>query len=637
MTTFLGILLLIVVAIGLGLLVALLDANKRANAALKRAEKTRRECEEEITRGRADAAARLAEAQNLLDGRAEQLAHEAAKVRQHYLDEARRIQSAAKAKIDKLREEMEPLRRFEALRRNEIDVEAKLAAALAQATALTTNATEVLRDARARAADEAATGADRVRDKHEQANARLDHAIREAGRILAEAEKRAVEIGGEAYAALSEKRSLEKAAEAMRNIVEGYGDRYLIPTQTILDTLAIQYGYDAAGQALAAAREQSRRMVEQGLAAECDYAEANRRAAAIRFVIHAFNGTVDSILTKVKTDNFGVLEQRIKDQFNTVNLEGSAFRNARVLPAYLDARIAELRSAVVVQALAERDREEQRYLKEQERDQRKAEEERLRRLREIEQEKTEVEKERALRNAVLAEAESRLALTQSEDERRKIEAEIAKLQQEVALVNLKLEEATRQELTIAQQTRRGRIYIISNVGSFGEGIYKIGLTRRNAEERIDELNSASVPFEFDILGVIETDDAPALEYKIHQHFLPARINKVNPRKEFFRIDFEEIRKHVAALRPGVDILGNVLWTERALAEQYRESLRIEGDATETERWLQRNRAQAERRRRDEVRRAATIGSLTDNPVSNPLPATEKNELMDQTSSAMFPA
>ena len=82
----------------------------------------------------------------------------------------------------------------------------------------------------------------------------------------------------------------------MRNVIEGYGDRYIIPTHSVLDDLAIEFGYDAAGQALKSAREQSRRMVEQGEAAACDYVEANRREIAIRFVIDAFNGRVDGIL-----------------------------------------------------------------------------------------------------------------------------------------------------------------------------------------------------------------------------------------------------------------------------------------------------------------------------------------------------
>src|SRR5476651_296141 len=92
------------------------------------------------------------------------------------------------------------------------------------------------------------------------------------------------------------------------------------------------------------------------------------------------------------------------------------------------------------------------------------------------------------------------------------------LEREVQELQLKLTEATTRELTIAQQTSKGRIYIISNVGSFGEGVYRIGLTRRAADERVDELSSASVPFEFDIHAVIETENAPQLEYKIHHQF-----------------------------------------------------------------------------------------------------------------------
>jgi len=65
----------------------------------------------------------------------------------------------------------------------------------------------------------------------------------------------------------------------------------------------------------------------------CDYVEAERRKTAIQFVIHAFNGSVDSILTRIKSDNYGILEQKIKDAFSIVNKDGSAFRNARILPA----------------------------------------------------------------------------------------------------------------------------------------------------------------------------------------------------------------------------------------------------------------------------------------------------------------
>jgi hypothetical protein len=179
----------------------------------------------------------------------------------------------------------------------------------------------------------------------------------------------------------------------------------------------------------------------------------------------------------------------------------------------------------------------------------------------------------------------------------------------------KLDDATKRELTIAQQTNKGRIYVISNVGSFGEGVYKIGLTRRPANERVDELSSASVPFEFDIHAVIETDNAPALEYKIHQQFLGMRMNKVNLRKEFFRINLNDIRQVVEKLDQGKDVKGTVTWTEKAKAQQYFDSVHIDGDSLVKEKWfaVAHARAQlfAERRERASLR-ASSAAEAGDN-------------------------
>lgn len=185
------------------------------------------------------------------------------------------------------------------------------------------------------------------------------------------------------------------------------------------------------------------------------------------------------------------------------------------------------------------------------------------------------------------------------------------MERELIELRKKLEDATKHELTIAQQTSKGRIYVISNVGSFGDGVYKIGLTRRPANERVDELGSASVPFEFDIHGVIETDNAPALEYKIHQAFLAARMNKINLRKEFFRVNLNDIRQALSKLELGKDFLGTVIWTEKAKAQQYYDSLDIDRDAQVKEKWIQRARLLAERRERNISRLALFDEAETD--------------------------
>lgn len=124
-------------------------------------------------------------------------------------------------------------------------------------------------------------------------------------------------------------------------------------------------------------------------------------------------------------------------------------------------------------------------------------------------------------------------------------------------------------LSMAQQTRRGHVYIISNVGSFGEDIYKIGMTRRlEPLDRVKELSSASVPFVFDVHAMIYSEDAPALEKELHSYFDLASVNKVNSRKEFFEVTLQEIRDYVE------DAGLEAHWTMAADAAEYRQSLSI---------------------------------------------------------------
>ena len=124
-------------------------------------------------------------------------------------------------------------------------------------------------------------------------------------------------------------------------------------------------------------------------------------------------------------------------------------------------------------------------------------------------------------------------------------------------------------LSMAQQTRAGYVYIISNVGSFGQNIHKIGLTRRlNPMERIEELSNASVPFPFDVHAFIYCDDAPALEAKLHQTFSDKRVNAINYRKEYFNVTLEEIKKVIQGM--GFDIQ----YLDQPNATQYYNSMRL---------------------------------------------------------------
>lgn len=480
------------------------------------------------------------------------------RVRVHYDAESRRLIEGMQGDLDRARTELERFKGLGALLQSEEEVRATLASAIEEATALRADAGAFLEQARETAAEERKEGQRQAREIYQQAEALLAQTTRDTVRILAEAEQRAEQIGGEAYIALREKQALEQAVTAIHNVIEGYGDRYVIPTHSLLDDLAADFSHTAAGEALRVAREQSRRMVEEGLAAACDYAEANRRETAIRFVTDAFNGRVDAILSRAKHDNFGTLEQEIRDAQALVNLNGEAFRNARVIPSYCEARIVELRWAVVVQELKLKEREEQRRIQEQIR----------------EEEKARREYERAIQEAAKEEENIRRAMEKAREEvshasaqdRAKYEAQLAQLTQRLTEAEAKNQRA----LSMAQQTRAGVVYIISNIGSFGDDILKIGMTRRmEPRDRVKELGDASVPFEFDVHALIRTDDAPKLERELHARFDEARVNKVNYRKEFFRVPIHHLREFVA--ERGLE----ATFTMTAEAREYRETKAFE--------------------------------------------------------------
>jgi hypothetical protein len=312
-------------------------------------------------------------------------------------------------------------------------------------------------------------------------------------------------------------------------------------------------------------------------------------------VIHAFNGDVASILAGVKSDNYGTLAQQIRDAFATVNKDGGAFRNARILPAYLDARLAELKWAVVVQEMARQRQEEQRALREEMRDAAIAQREQAEKIREAEK-LEDLKKQAAEENKrELEEAKRQLAAAAAEDKVR-CEQRVSELEQRYQGACEDLAVASEQKLQISQVTKMGRVYILSNEGSFGPGVYNIGQTQRDAEERVYELSGASVPFAFDIHAVITTEASRALEHKLHRQFIEKRVNKRNPRKEYFRVSLKEIRQEVEKLNAEKDYTGEIRWTEEAAATQWRESQQIDSDPQELEKWRRIELAKASRSR-----------------------------------------
>jgi hypothetical protein len=276
------------------------------------------------------------------------------------------------------------------------------------------------------------------------------------------------------------------------------------------------------------------------------------------FVADAFNGKVEEILSRVKHDNYGKLAQEIRDAAVLVNKNGEAFRNARIKPEYVDTRLDELKWATIVHELKLKEREEQKAIKEQMR-----EEEKVRK--EIEKARKESEKEAALAQKIYAELQQKFA-AMSAEEKALHQKELEEAEERIR----QAEEKGQRALSMAQQTKQGHVYVISNIGSFGENVYKIGMTRRlDPEERVRELSDASVPFPFDIHGMVHFDDAPSAESQLHRLFVMDQVNKTNFRKEFFRATLDDIKAAVGKLG------GEAHWTLLADAAQYRETLRIE--------------------------------------------------------------
>lgn len=280
-----------------------------------------------------------------------------------------------------------------------------------------------------------------AKQKRSEAEQMISRASLQAAKVIEDANTRAEEIGGDALRALQEADRLTETVAAMKNVVDGYGDAYMIPSHSLLDDLAETYSHTEAGKQLKVARDYSKLMATQKRAAECDYVEKIRRDTAIRFVVDAFNGKVDSILSRAKADNFGTLQQEIKDAAALVNHNGAAFRAARILKEYVDARIEELVWAVRTHELREREKEEQRQIREQMREEEKA-------RREYERAIRDAAKEEDLIRRAMEKAQGQIARA-TEEQKAQFEAQLAELEEKLR----QAEEKNRRALSMAQQTR----------------------------------------------------------------------------------------------------------------------------------------------------------------------------------------
>lgn len=285
---------------------------------------------------------------------------------------------------------------------------------------------------------------------------------------------------------------------------------------------------------------------------------------AIKLTTRAFNNECEAAIANVRWNNIEKMQERIHkaaDDINKLNESNHVYIDRK----YVDMKMQELWLAYEYQEKVKEEKEEQAEIRRQMREEAK-----------LEQEMAAAQKEEEKFQKLLLKAQAEAA--------KAVGNNLEKLNAEIAQLSMKLEEAHQKNeraLSMAQQTKAGHVYIISNIGSFGEDVYKIGMTRRlEPMDRVNELGDASVPFYFDVHAMIYSDNAPAMENALHKVFADRRLNLVNLRKEFFHVTLDEIQNEVHKISSDAE------FTITAEAEQYRQSQTIRHEKTQAEKKLE---------------------------------------------------
>ena len=328
-----------------------------------------------------------------------------------------------------------------------------------------------------------------------------------------------------------------------------------------------RYQHDTSAafkKALAANQERQKEMLKGNSAALCTgqpgvtKAEREQVDKLLSLMLRAFNGECDAAVAKVRYNNFEQLRNRIEKAFATINRLGAP-QGCELAKWFLMLKVEELQLTCEPAMKVQAEKEEQREIKEQMRQDALVARDRERATQEAldEERRRRIDVEKARRDFEVARAEQKSA-----EEQESLRQRVAELEDKLAEATAEKERAVSQ----AQLTRSGHVYVISNLGSFGENVYKIGMTRRlDPMDRVSELGDASVPFAFDVHAIISSRDAPALEAALHAKFSDRRLNLINRRKEFFHVTIQEIAEVVR------EECGDILLTEIAQADEFAQS------------------------------------------------------------------
>lgn len=281
-----------------------------------------------------------------------------------------------------------------------------------------------------------------------------------------------------------------------------------------------------------------------------------------KLLLRAFNNECDTIVSKVKYTNFDASLDRIYKSAEAISKLGTVL-GISVNQKYLNLKVKELRLAFEYQQKKQEEKEALKAARAEQREQARVQ-------KELDEQRKKVEKEQTHYQTAFEKLCLQLNAHPDDPDllskKQTLEDQLKDI--EKALADIDYRQAN---------MKAGYVYIISNIGAFGENIYKIGMTRRlDPQERIDELGDASVPFNFDVHAMIFSDDAPALEAALHKAFENRKLNMVNKRREFFSVTLDEIKDVV---RKNFD--KTVEFVDIPDAEQYRVSQKMKQSAVNT--------------------------------------------------------
>lgn len=251
----------------------------------------------------------------------------------------------------------------------------------------------------------------------------------------------------------------------------------------------------------------------------------------IKQLVRSFNGECEAAINKVTKSNIEMIEKRITRSFEQLNKLNEP-NGVRLTANYLDSKLDEAHIALEYALKKEQEKELLREQRQREKEERQAQKEYAQERAKYEKDETHFQQAKDL-------LQDKINNSKSDVEIESLKRKLADLQNKISDIQAKKVKLSDR----AENPTAGYVYIISNIGSFGQNVYKIGVTRRlDPMDRINELSSASVPFKFDIHALIFTDDAYKLETELHEYFDKKRVNKVNKRKEFFKLNIDEIKE-----------------------------------------------------------------------------------------------